>query len=156
MGERQRVSGSIEIAAGPEQVYSMVSDLPRMGEWSPEATGGKWAGKAEPGTVGARFKGKNRNGNKTWSAAVVVTEATAAQRFAFTTVAGPIKAAHWSYEITPSATGCTVTETWVDTRPGFVVALGKVLTGVPDRAAFTQTSIEVTLANLKQAAEPGS
>ena len=30
------------IAAAPERVYELVSDLPRMGEWSPENTGGTW------------------------------------------------------------------------------------------------------------------
>jgi Polyketide cyclase / dehydrase and lipid transport len=31
---------SIEIHASPEAVYDLVSDLPRMGEWSPENIGG--------------------------------------------------------------------------------------------------------------------
>lgn len=31
---------SIDIAAPPEAVYAMVSDITRMGEWSPEAVGG--------------------------------------------------------------------------------------------------------------------
>ena len=29
---------SIEINASPETVYALVSDLPRMGEWSPYAS----------------------------------------------------------------------------------------------------------------------
>jgi polyketide cyclase/dehydrase/lipid transport protein len=33
---------SIEIHASPEAVYDLVSDLPRMGEWSPENIGGEW------------------------------------------------------------------------------------------------------------------
>ena len=33
---------SIEINASPETVYGMVSDITRMGEWSPEAVGGRW------------------------------------------------------------------------------------------------------------------
>jgi Polyketide cyclase / dehydrase and lipid transport len=35
---------SIEIQASPEAVYDLVSDLPRMGEWSPENIGGEWQG----------------------------------------------------------------------------------------------------------------
>ena len=35
---------SIEINASPEAVYDLVSDLPRMGEWSPENVGGEWQG----------------------------------------------------------------------------------------------------------------
>jgi hypothetical protein len=136
----------------------MISDLTRMGEWSPENTGGTWAGKAEPGTVGAKFLGRNKNGNKKWSAAVVVTDASAPKRFAFTTVVGPIKAAEWRYEITPTETGCTVTESWVDMRPAPLAApkVYKALTGIADRSATAKAGIETTLANLKQAAEKGA
>lgn len=158
MPERNRFAASTEIAASPEKVYAMISDLTRMGEFSPENTGGTWAGKAEPGTVGAKFKGKNKNGKKTWTAAVVVTEATAPTRFAFTTVVGPIKAADWSYEITPTATGCQVSEAWVDRRPAPLAApkVYQALTGISDRAASVKTGIETTLANLKKAAEASS
>ena len=30
-----------EVAASPEKVWALVTDLPRMGEWSPENQGGK-------------------------------------------------------------------------------------------------------------------
>src|SRR4051812_3824382 len=48
----------ITVAASPELVYSVVSDLPRSGEWSPECTGGEWVS-GTPGTVGAVFRGSN-------------------------------------------------------------------------------------------------
>ena len=35
---------SLEINASPETVYDLVSDLARMGEWSPENIGGEWQG----------------------------------------------------------------------------------------------------------------
>ena len=44
------------IAATPERVYELVSDLPRMGEWSPENTGGSWIKGATGPAVGAKFK----------------------------------------------------------------------------------------------------
>ncbi|HBM56923.1 MAG TPA: SRPBCC family protein, partial [Acidimicrobiaceae bacterium] len=40
----ESVSVSREMAAPPEEVWALVSDLTRMGEWSPEAKGGRWAG----------------------------------------------------------------------------------------------------------------
>lgn len=154
MKEQGRVSGSIEIAASPQAVYDLVTDLPRMGEWSPEAKGGQWRGGVTEAAVGAKFKGKNQNGKKKWSAGVVVTDATAPNRFAFRTVAGPMTFAEWTYEIEPSSDGCKVTETWVDTRaPWMAKYLGKQVTGVKDRAAYTKTSIDQTLANVKKAAE---
>ena len=33
---------SIDIARDPEALYDMVSDVTRMGEWSPVCTGGSW------------------------------------------------------------------------------------------------------------------
>ena len=40
------IEESIDIEAPPERLYPMVSDLSRMGEWSPENRGGKWVGGA--------------------------------------------------------------------------------------------------------------
>src|SRR5438445_1749111 len=56
---------SIEIQASPEAIYDLVSDLPRMGEWSPENIGGEWQGGGS-GQVGDRFIGHNRAGERTW------------------------------------------------------------------------------------------
>jgi hypothetical protein len=149
-----QVSGSTHIEAAPETVYALVSDLPRMGEWSPENTGGTWLGGATAAAPGVRFKGRNKNGSRSWSTTVKIVEADPGKAFAFDVTAGPgLKVAHWSYRITPSGSGCDVTETWDDQRGGIIKTLGGVLSGVSDRATFTKTSIETTLANLKAVAE---
>ena len=62
---------SIEINASPEAVYDLVSDLPRMGEWSPENIGGEWQGGGS-GKVGDRFLGHNRTRERSWSVPVMV------------------------------------------------------------------------------------
>jgi uncharacterized protein YndB with AHSA1/START domain len=36
------VSVSVEIKAPVAKVWAMITDLPRMGEWSPENQGGEW------------------------------------------------------------------------------------------------------------------
>ncbi|HAS09465.1 MAG TPA: SRPBCC family protein, partial [Acidimicrobiaceae bacterium] len=51
------VSVSREIAAPPQRVWELISDITRMGEWSPETTGGKWLKGATGPAVGARFRG---------------------------------------------------------------------------------------------------
>ncbi len=156
--EKERVSGSITIAAEPTVVFGLVTDLPRMGEWSPENTGGSWQNGATAAAVGARFLGNNANAEagKSWDVAVVVTELEEPHRFAFKTVFRGLTLAHWIYEIVPGTEGCTVTETWVDTRNRTMARLlGKKITGIPglSRAEFTRRSIATTLANLKQTAE---
>ncbi|HEY2206469.1 MAG TPA: SRPBCC family protein [Pseudonocardia sp.] len=154
MGRNRTVSASTTVAATPETVYRLVSDLTRMGEWSPEATGGTWLGGATGPVRGARFKGTNAHGAKKWTTTVLVTEATAPSRFTFVNKIGPKPLAEWSYQITPAGgSGCKVTETWTDARGPIIEVLGKAITGVEDRTAHTRTMINTTLARLKVAAE---
>jgi hypothetical protein len=147
------LSVSTHIEASPEAVYDIVSDLPRMGELSPENTGGKWLGGATGPAVGARFKGTNTNGKKSWSTTVTVAEATPGSVFAFDISAGPFKVARWTYRFDAADGGCTVTETWDDLRAGWMHKLGKVASGVADRRAHNEAGMRATLERLKVVAE---
>lgn len=53
------LSASVLVTAPPMEVYTLISDLERNGEWSPECVGGSWIS-GDPGTVGAVFRGQNR------------------------------------------------------------------------------------------------
>ena len=55
-----------EVSANPEKVWALITDLPRMGEWSPEATGGEWIEGAAAAAVGAQFKGTNKTATHNW------------------------------------------------------------------------------------------
>jgi hypothetical protein len=46
-----------------------------------------------------------------------------------------------------------VTHSWIDHRNGFAVWLGKVASGVADRASHNRANMEVTVQNLAKAAE---
>jgi hypothetical protein len=59
----------------------------------------------------------------------------------------------WVWEVEPTATGCRVTHSWIDHRNGFAVWLGKVASGVADRASHNRANMEVTVQNLAKAAE---
>jgi len=149
------VSLSREIAAPAELVWGLVSDLPRMGEWSPENTGGSWTKGATGPAVGARFKGNNENGSKSWSTDVRVTVCEPGRAFGFEVKAVGFPVSVWSYTIEPTAAdgGCLVTETWTDRRGAVAKFFSKSASGVADRHAFTRESIETTLDNLAAAAE---
>jgi uncharacterized protein YndB with AHSA1/START domain len=154
---QHNVTASVTVAAPPQRVYELVSDLPRMGEWSPENTGGRWLGSQRGPAAGARFVGTNKGTRRWWPTTTLVTDATPGRRFAFDTTFGPLHAAEWHYDIAPTDDGgCTVTESWVDRRPGWLCFVGKHLTGVDDRVAHTRTMIETTLARLKATAEQGT
>lgn len=151
-----QISRSTDVAAPPEQVWALVSDLPGMGSLSPENTGGSWRGGATGPAVGARFRGSNRQGWRRWSTTSVVVACEPGRAFAFDVKAGPLPVARWSYDLEPTAAGCRVTETWEDRRGALISKGGVVLTGVKDRTAFTATSIEATLAAVKTRAEAGT
>ena len=145
------VSVSVEINAPVEKVWAMVTDLPRMGEWSPENQGGEWAKGATGPAVGAAFKGRNKNGKKKWGTNVVVNACDAPKKFSFGLMVNSKNWCDWVYEIEPTATGCRVTHSWIDHRGSVARFLGKVVSGVADRATHNKKNMEVTLQNLAKA-----
>lgn len=122
------------IKATPEAVWALVTDLPRMGEWSPENNGGTWLKGATAAAVGAKFKGKNSNGKRSWSTVATVTELDAPRSFAFNVKAGGLKIATWRYDLAPADGGVAVTETWNDPRSWIAMRLGGLVSNVQDRA----------------------
>ncbi len=149
------ISRSTEVAADPRTVWSMVTDLPRMGRFSPENVGGQWVGGTTGPAVGARFRGTNRNGEREWWTRVRVVTCEPERRFTFD-VATPfgVRVSRWSYEITPTATGCRLTEHWYRVGSWFIRRfMGPRVTGRRDRPGYNVTSIEYTLAAVRSAAE---
>jgi uncharacterized protein YndB with AHSA1/START domain len=145
------------VAAPPAVLYEMVSDLTRMGEWSPENTGASWRGGATGPEVGARFVGKNANGWRRWMTFGKVVEAEPGEAFAFDVSAGPLlKVARWRYTFEPADGGTLVGEEWYDQRGALVRLGGKPASGVGDRLTHNRAGMEQTLVNLKAAAEPGA
>jgi len=144
---------SREIAAPAEQVWAMVADVTRMGEWSPENQGGEWLGGATGAQPGAKFRATNRVGRRSWKTVATVTEAEPGRRFAFRVSAGPVRVADWAYAFEPTPDGCRVTESWTDRRPGWFTPIARRATGVRDRATHNQQGMEQTLERLAAAAE---
>lgn len=153
MRSQPPVSVTRDIAASPEKIWEMVTDLPRMGEWSPENQGGSWAKGATGPAVGATFRGRNKNGKKVWSTSVKVNACDAPRRFSFGLMVGGKNWCDWVYDIEPTATGSRVTHSWVDHRSKFSQKLGKWVSGVADRAAHNKANMEVTMDNLAKAAQ---
>ena len=148
-----RVSVSATIAASPERVWELLSDLPRMGEWSPETTEVHWRKGATAPAVGVTFVGKNRNERHGWATHGRITQCVVNRRLSFLVTAAGFRVAEWSYDLAPAGEGCEVTETWVDRRGTVARALGGPVSGVADRATHNKGTMEVTLARLKAAAE---
>ena len=147
------MSRTVRVAAPPETVWRLVSDLPGMGRLSPENVGGRWVGGATGPAVGARFRGANRRGLRRWSTAVTVTACEPGRRFAFDVSSLGLPVSRWTYEVRPDEGGCALTETWEDRRGRTIDVLGRLVSGVPDRGEYTATSIEATLAAVQREAE---
>ena len=149
----EEVSVTREIAAPAEQVWAMVSDVTRMGEWSPENEGGTWIGESAGARPGAKFRATNRVGKRKWTTVGTVVDAEPGRRFTFQVSSMGLKVSEWGYAFEPTGTGCRVTETWVDRRPGLFKPIARMATGVADRAAHNRAGMEQTLERLARAAE---
>ncbi len=142
---------SIDIAAPAATIYSLITTIERMGEWSPEATGGRWLddGSAD---VGCRFEGHNKSGDREWSRMCEVVVADPGRDFTF--VVGGVESnfTWWSYEMAPTETGTRLTERWwiVNKSPAMAAATDEQFAA---RVDLTKTMLVDTLAALKAAAE---
>jgi hypothetical protein len=141
------------VAAEPILVYDMVSDVTRMGDWSPETSSCHWVGGVTGPAVGARFVGSNRRGPLVWRTSCRVTAADPGSSFGFTVTFAGMPIADWGYEIVPDASGCVVTETWTDRRSGALKLASVPLMGIADRAEHNRRGMAATLASLAGAAE---
>ena len=108
------------VAADPQVVYSVVSDLPRSSEWSPECRGGKWI-EGVPGTPGAVFRGENLRrddvvgwaplvrGTWTTDCRIVAAEPGSTFQWMMLSHVGSNQESIWGFDIAPVAGGSTLT-----------------------------------------------
>ena len=144
-------SASVEIAAAPDVVYALVSDITRMGEWSPEAVGGAWLD-GGTGNVGDCFAGHNRSAEREWTRECEVAEADSGRGFTFVVGGVAANCTWWSYELEPSGSGTKLTERWwiVNKTPAMATATQEQFAG---RIELTKSMLTETLHGIKAAAE---
>lgn len=148
-----KYSASILIARAPEVVYDLVSDVTRMGSWSPVCRACWWDEGAGP-EVGAWFTGRNELPDRTWETRSQVVAAERGHEFAFV-VGGTWT--RWGYVFAAVDRGTELTESW-DLLPGGMAMFEKRFgAGAPaqiaDRCELAKAGIPVTLAAIKQDAE---
>lgn len=144
---------SRHIAASPEAVYDLVSDVTAVGRFSPETTGARWLGHDTSARVGARFAGRNAIGRMRWTTKPVITAADRGRQFAFRVPSGAL--ATWTYDLHPSMGGTTVTESVRTERPQpALIRLLMRMAGVTDRGSMLQAGMSATLDRLAAAVEP--
>lgn len=109
-------SVTLDIDAGADALYGMVSDLPRIGEWSPECERVEWQGDVTVPVQDTTFMGHNAVGpgrRIRYSRHGRVLVADPGREFAFITDEGGRESTEWRYRFEPLADGRTrVTESY--------------------------------------------
>lgn len=143
---------TVTIAAPPEAVWDLVTDISRMGEWSPETTSCRWLGRRKGPELGARFVGFNKRGWARWATTVRVVEAERGRSFAFRVEGIGVR---WGYIFEPDGDGTQLTETRdiSGARIPVVKALSVFVGGMDGHADELRAGMEQTLARIKAAAE---
>jgi uncharacterized protein YndB with AHSA1/START domain len=146
---------TIYIDALPETVYALVSDVSRMGEWSPECKRCVWLDGATGPAEGARFKGSNRGALLRWSTKPRVLVAEEGREFAFATLWRGAPFTQWTYYFEPSGDGTEVTESFemMADQPAVNEFIGNKLMHINDRRANLIEGMQTTLERIKTAAE---
>jgi uncharacterized protein YndB with AHSA1/START domain len=145
---------NIDIAAPPERVWALVTDVTQMGRWSPECHRCEWLDGASGPAVGARFKGWNRRGLMRWSTVSTVVTADEPSHFAWEVDTSKMR---WGYRFEPSPGGggtrLTEYRDEVGKKPLYVEIAYKLRLLGKDPDAIVLNGMRETLARLKAAAE---
>ncbi|NMN98066.1 SRPBCC family protein [Antrihabitans stalactiti] len=148
----KNLEATIDINAAPEAVWTVVSDLKRMPEWSPQCRVMQPLGKLKEGT---RTININKQGWKYWPTTSKVVRFEPNKAVAFKVVEN---GSTWSFELAPSASGTKLTERR-DVSNGTTkvsqIGIGKVLGGEPSFEVELVDGMQSTLAKIKRAVEQG-
>ena len=153
------------VAAPPELVWDLVTDVTRIGGWSPECVRAAWLGEPAGPQPGARFTGHNRlpNGFE-YEVTCLVTEADRPRAFAWVVLddsGDPARpSSSWRYRIDPLPGGGSTVRQRFAHGPG-ASYLRAAAANAPDRAAEIiaarrdelRANMRATLRAMKAAAE---
>jgi hypothetical protein len=148
-------SESIVVARSPEDLYDLVSDVPRMGEWSPICKA-CWWDEGASATVGSWFTGRNETPERTWETRSEVVVADRGREFAFIVGGSFVR---WGYTFTPVDGGTELTESWEFLPGGLAMFQERYGEDAPARIVMrteqAHQGIPITLAAMKRTAEGG-
>jgi hypothetical protein len=146
-------SASVVVAATPEEVYDLVSDVTRTGEWSPVCRA-CWWDEGASAVPGAWFTGRNEVPGRTWETRSQVVTAERGREFSWL-VGGRL--VRWAFTMALAEGGTLLTEEWEFLPAGlasFAERYGAdAQAQVEDRTRAAHDGIPATLAAIKAVAE---
>ncbi len=107
-------SVTVHIAAPPEPIWDLVSDVTKIGRYSPETFEAEWLDGATGPAVGAKFRGhvkRNGKGPIYWTTCTV-TASDPGREFAFGVGSRDKPLNVWRYQLEPVGDGTDVTESF--------------------------------------------
>ncbi len=143
----------LEIHAPAELLYDLVSDLPRVGEWSPECEGVDWEGDVTAPVAGTTFVGHNAVGpgrRIRYSRHGSVLVADRGRHFEFITDEGGRPSTVWRYQFESRGDSTYVTEGY---EVRWIPVWARILDVPTNRHKELVANMRTTLQNLKTAAE---
>ena len=150
-----RHSDSVVINLSPDQLYALISDVTKMGDWSPVCKA-CWWNEGDGPKVGAIFTGRNELGERAWETKSEVVAADPGTEFAWA-VSEPPTRARWGYTFKAVDGGTELTETWELPPEGQALFMEWFPDDGPaqiqSRADAAAKGIPETLAAIKKAAE---
>ena len=146
-------SDSVVVAASPDALYDLVSDVTRTGEWSPVCVA-CWWDEGATGKAGDWFTGRNVTPERTWETRSLVAVADRGREFAWL-VGG--SRARWGYTLEPVDGGTRLTESWEFLPDGLALMAERYGEDAQHQAEVrtraAHEGIPVTLAAIKRIAE---
>jgi hypothetical protein len=111
-------AASVDVACAASAAWELVTNVGRIGEFSPECVSARWIDGASGAAIGARFDGTNRVLSKAndfeyvWIRPCTVTALSRPERFGYTVGDryDGTPATEWEFLIEPTTTGCRLTE----------------------------------------------
>ncbi len=146
-------SVTVTMQASPEKIWALITDVTRVGEFSPETLEGRWIDGATGPAVGAKFQGhvkRNGRGPMYWSTCRVLT-CEPDRDFEFVVELNGKGANTWRYRLDPTESGTAVTESY-RLSPILPLRIYWMLLG-PLRAKTNRNGMRTTLERIKNVVE---
>lgn len=155
MDTERTFSEALLVDCPPDRLYDLVSDVTRIGEWSPICTACWWDEGGGP-RVDSWFTGRNEVPGRTWETRSRVVAAEPGREFAWVVGGSFVR---WGYTFTPDGAGTQMTESWEFLPGGIAMFREKygdtAQAEIDARTRAAHESIPVTLAAIKRTAELG-
>lgn len=144
---------SVHIDAPPDQVWALVSDVTRIGEFSPETFDARWTRGSTGPEVGASFKGHvKRNGvGPTYWSPCQVTACVPNEVFEFAVGTDDMTLNNWGYRLEADGDGTEVTE-YFRLEPSLAMRVYWTALG-PLRGRTNERGMRTTLERMKAVLE---